>query len=170
MCWKAYWHARRTCRCVSRPKLLDLVRTALRIRHYSPRTERAYCGWIVRYIVFHGKRHPSELGVEEVQSFLAHLARDRQVSAPTQDQALDALLFLYNEVLAIALEKQAPLIRAHRPERLPVVLTPREVVSLLDGLRGAPALVASLFYGAGLRLLEALQLRIRDVDSNGASF
>lgn len=145
-------------------KLLDLVRTALRLRHYSPRTERAYCGWIVRYIVYHEKRHPSDLGAREVQEFLAHLARDRRVSASTQNQALAALLFLYNEVLAISLERQLPLIRAARPERLPTVLAPSEVATLLEQVSGPCALVVRPLYGAGLRLLEALQLRIKDVD------
>jgi integron integrase len=146
------------------PKLLDLVRNALRVRHYSPRTERVYCGWIVRYIVYHGKRHPGELGANDVRSFLEHLARDRHVSAPTQNQALAALLFLYNEVLAVSLETQTGLIRAARPERLPVVLTRLEVAKLLSQLSGPSALVASLLYGAGLRLLEGLRLRVKDVD------
>jgi hypothetical protein len=150
-------------------KLLDLVRTALQLRHYSPRAERAYCGWIVRYIVYHGKRHPSDLGAREVQQFLAHLARDRRVSASTQNQALAALLFLYNEVLAISLEKQLPLVRAARPERLPTVLSPSEVATLLEQVSGPCALVARLLYGAGLRLLEALQLRIKTSTSSEES-
>jgi integron integrase len=146
------------------PKLLDLVRSALRVRHYSARTERAYCGWIVRYILHHGKRHPSELGAKDVEAFLIHLARDRNLGAVSQNQALAALLFLYSAVLAIPLEKQGRLIRATRPFRVPVVLTPREVASLLSELSGPSALVASLLYGAGLRLLEGLQLRVKDVD------
>lgn len=141
-----------------------MVRSALRVRHYSPRTERAYCGWVVRYIVYHGKRHPRELGAKDVQGFLVHLARDRHVGASTQNQARAALLFLYSEVLAISIENQAPMIRAANPERLPVVLTPHEVGSLLSQLSGPCAIVAGLLYGAGLRLLEALQLRVKDVD------
>jgi site-specific recombinase XerD len=125
------------------PKLLDLVRRALRTRHYSARTERAYCGWVRRFILFHDKRHPSELGAVEVQRFLDHLACDLGVSAGTQNQALAALVFLYSEVLAVALEKHVALIRARRPERIPVVLTMREVTLLLAELRGAPLLMAA---------------------------
>src|SRR6201999_4280971 len=125
----------------SRPKLLELVRTALRVRHYSPRTERAYCEWVRRFILYHGKRHPNELGAPEVQAFLDHLARDRGVSAGTQNQALAALVFLYNDVLAITLEKQVALVRAQRPERIPVVLTPHEVALLLAELSGTVALM-----------------------------
>jgi len=146
------------------PKLLDIVRRALRVRHYSARTEKAYCGWIRRFIIHHDKRHPSELGAREVQQFLDHLARDRRVSASTQNQALAALLFLYNDVLAVTLEKQVTLVRAQRPERIPVVLTPGEVTALLAELRGTVLLMASLLYGAGLRLLECARLRIKDVD------
>jgi integron integrase len=146
------------------PKLLDLMRRALRVRHYSPRTEQAYCQWVRRFILFHGTRHPNELGAAEVQAFLDHLARDRGVSAGTQNQALAALVFLYNDVLAVSLEKQIALVRAQRPERIPVVLTPHEVSLLLAEMSGAARLMASLMYGAGLRLLECAQLRIKDVD------
>lgn len=146
------------------PKLLELVRRALRLRHYSLRTERAYCDWIRRFILFHGKRHSATLGRVEVQSFLTHLARDLKLSASSQNQALSALLFLYNDVLAIALEKQGPLVRAQRSFRVPVVLTPAEVATLLAHLTGPSMLVARLLYGAGLRLLEALRLRVKDVD------
>lgn len=146
------------------PKLLELVRLALRRRHYSPRTERAYCDWIRRFIVHHGKRHPGGMGSPEVRAFLDHLARERNVSASTQNQALAALLFLYNDVLAITLERQVPLIRAKRPERIPVVLTPTEVSSLLSRLDGTAHLMASLLYGAGLRLLECARLRVKDID------
>jgi len=136
----------------------------LRVRHYSVRTEKAYCAWIRRFIIYHDKRHPNELGAREVQQFLDHLARDRGVSASTQNQALAALVFLYNDVLAVRLEKQLTLVRAQRPERIPVVLTPSEVTTLLAELRGPPLLMASLLYGAGLRLLECARLRIKDVD------
>ncbi len=140
------------------------MRRALRVRHYSVRTEKAYCAWIRRFILHHDKRHPNELGAGEVQQFLDHLARDRAVSASTQNQALAALLFLYNDVLAITLEKQLSLVRAQRPERIPVVLTPSEVKTVLAELRGPVLLVASLLYGAGLRLLECARLRVKDVD------
>jgi integron integrase len=146
------------------PKLLDLVRLALRRRHYSPKTERAYCDWIRRFIVHHGKRHPGGMGSAEVRAFLDHLARERNVSASTQNQALAALLFLYNEVLAITFERQVPLIRAKRPERIPIVLTPSEVSALLSRLDGTAYLMASLLYGAGLRLLECARLRVKDID------
>ena len=146
------------------PKLLDVVRQSLRLRHYSLRTERAYCMWVRRFVLFHGKRHPSELGAAEVQQFLTYLARERRVSGPTQNQALAALLFLYNEVLAISVEKQAPLVRAQRPERVPTVLTPGEVALLLSRLQGTVRLIAGLLYGAGLRLMEAMQLRVKDID------
>jgi site-specific recombinase XerD len=128
------------------------------------RTEKAYVAWIRRFIIYHDKRHPNELGAREVQQFLDHLARDRAVSASTQNQALAALVFLYNDVLAISLEKQVTLVRAQRPERIPVVLTPGEVTRLLAELSGVPLLMASLLYGAGLRLLECARLRIKDVD------
>ena len=146
------------------PKLLDLVRRALRVRHYSARTEKAYCAWIRRFIIHHDKRHPSELGAREVQQFLDNLAHERQVSSSTQNQALAALLFLYNEVLAVKLEKQLALVRARRPERVPVVLTPAEVSAVLGELSGPALLMASLLYGAGLRLLECAHLRIKDID------
>ena len=146
------------------PKLLELVRQALRLRHYSPRTERAYCGWVVRFVRFHGMRHPSELGAADVEAFLEHLAQERQVSASTQNQALAALLFLYHEVLAISLERQARFVRAQRAERLPLVLAPHEVAMLLDQLKGPTYLMASLLYGSGLRLLECARLRVKDLD------
>jgi integron integrase len=147
-----------------KPKLLDLMRGVLRSRHYSARTEQAYCDWVRRFIVYHGKRHPSQLGAAEVQQFLDHLARDLGVSAGTQNQALAALVFLYNDVLALALEKHIKLTRPRAPERIPVVLTPGEVVSLLSHLTGPTLLMASLLYGAGLRLTECAKLRVKDVD------
>ncbi len=145
-------------------KLLDVVQRALRLRHYSVRTEQAYCDWIRRFIVFHSRRHPNELGAEDVRAFLDHLVRERNVSSGTQNQALAALLFLYNDVLAISLEKQLPLLRARRPNRIPVVLTPTEVAAVLAQLSGTVRLMASLLYGAGLRLLECARLRVKDVD------
>jgi integron integrase len=146
------------------PRLLDLVRQAIRARHYSCRTEKAYAAWIKRYVLFHGKRHPREMGVPEVTRFLSSLAVERQVSASTQNQAFSALLFLYREVLAQPLPGLDDVVRAKRPTRLPLVLTRDEVQAVLRQLHGAPWLMASLMYGAGLRLLECLRLRVKDVD------
>lgn len=147
-----------------KPKLLDRVREAIHARHYSRRTEDAYIGWIKRYIFFHGKRHPSEMGAEEVTRFLSSLALDGHVAASTQNQALSALLFLYREVLQHDLPWLEGVVRAKRPIRLPVVLTREEVQAVLVQLRGTPRLMGILLYGAGLRLLECAQLRVKDVD------
>jgi len=146
------------------PKLLDRVRAELRVRHYSPRTEDSYVLWIRRFILFHGKRHPAALGGPEIAAFLSHLACEGRVAASTQNQALGALVFLYRHVLGLALPDLEGLVRARRPERLPVVLSAAEVRGLLAKLEGEPRLVAGLLYGAGLRLLEALTLRVKDVD------
>ena len=146
------------------PRLLDQVREALRTRHYSRRTEKAYVGWIRRYVIFNGKRHPREMGETEVTRFLSDLAVERNVSASTQNQALAALLFLYRVVLGIELKWLDAMVRAKRPQRLPVVLTRREVRDLLGRLRGTTWLMASLLYGSGLRLLECARLRVKDVD------
>ena len=146
------------------PRLLDRVRGALRARHYSPRTEEAYVGWIRRFIFFHHNRHPDGLGAPEVTGYLSHLASDRHVSASTQNQAFSALLFLYREVLGRTLEGLDQTPRARLPVRLPVVLTREEVVTVLRHLRGSPWLMAALMYGAGLRLLECCRLRVKDVD------
>jgi integron integrase len=145
-------------------KLLDRVRAALRTRHYSLRTEEAYVGWIRRFVVFHGKRHPDEMGEDEINAFLSSLATDGRVAASTQNQALSALLFLYRHVLEKPFPEMAALIRARRPARLPVVLTRDEVRRVLARLGGEPRLVATLLYGSGLRLMEALRLRVKDVD------
>jgi integron integrase len=145
-------------------KLLDAVRQAIRARHYSPRTEKAYTSWIRRFVLFHGKRHPTEMGEAEVSAFLMHLAIKKQVSASTQNQALNAILFLYREVLHKDLEWLDGVVRAKRPKRLPVVLTRDEVRAILREMRGTPWLMASLIYGAGLRLLECVRLRVKDVD------
>ena len=147
-----------------RTKLLDRVRIAVRVRHYSPRTEEAYVMWIRRYILYHGKRHPSSMGADEVNAFLSSLAVKDHVSASTQNQALSALLFLYRHVLDEPLPWLNDIVRATRPARLPVVLTPDEVRAVLTRLSGTPSTVALLLYGSGLRLLEALQLRVKDVD------
>ncbi len=148
----------------AKPRLLDEVRDALRVRHYSLRTEQQYVGWIRRYIRFHGLRHPSALGGPDIESFLSHLAVHRHVSAATQAQALAALLFLYKQVLKADLPWLAGVVRASRPKRLPVVLTRTEVRSILNALSGKYWLIASLLYGSGLRLMEALRLRVKDVN------
>ena len=147
-----------------KPKLLDRLRTAIRLRHYSPRTEEAYAGWVRRYVVFHQKRHPAELSEADVRQFLIHLAERLKVSASTQNQALNALVFLYREVLGLPFGKLGPFVRAKRPEHLPVVLTKAEVRSLLNLMEGVPRLIALLMYGSGLRLLECLSLRVKDLD------
>jgi integron integrase len=147
----------------SPPKLLDQVRQAIRLRHYSRRTEAAYVAWIRRFIVFHRKRHPRELGEPEVTAFVSSLAA-RGVSASTQNQALNAILFLYSAVLHQQLERMNEIVRAQRPARLPVVLSREEVSALLSQLRGSVWLMASLMYGAGLRLLECVELRVKDLN------
>jgi integron integrase len=149
----------------SRPvRLLDQVRTACRVRHYSRRTEQTYAQWVKRFVLFHGKRHPSEMGAVEVSAFLSHLAVVGRVSASTQNQALAALVFLYRYVLdAPALELE-DLVRARVAVRLPVVLTQDETKAVLARLTGDSRLVSCLLYGAGLRLLEALRLRVKDLE------
>lgn len=146
------------------PRLLDQVRAALRVRHYSLRTEAAYVQWIRRFILFHGTRHPRELGAEEISSFLSHLATEAQVAASTQNQALNALVFLYRRVLETEVGELENLVRARERRRLPVVLTSAEVHALLGELDGVHRLCAKLLYGAGLRLLECLRLRVKDLD------
>src|SRR3954471_7142125 len=146
------------------PKLLDRVRDALRVRHMSLRTEKAYLHWIRRYILFHGKRHPQEMGEAEINAFLTHLAVEGQVSASTQTQALCALLFLYRTVLEKEVGELEGLVRAKRRRKLPVVLTVEEVKSVLSRLQGVDRLFLSLLYGTGMRLAEALRLRVKDVD------
>ncbi|MBL8529794.1 MAG: integron integrase [Burkholderiales bacterium] len=147
-----------------RPRLLEQLREAIRYKHYSYRTEQAYVHWVRRFVLFCGKRHPATLGEAEVTRFLNHLAVDRQVAAATQDQALSALLFLYREVLKTDLPWLDGLTRPKKPVRLPVVLTEQEVRALLAELSGVTWLVAGLLYGAGLRVLEALRLRVKDLD------
>jgi integron integrase len=147
-----------------KPKLLDRVRQAIRTRHYSERTEEAYVMWIKRFIFFHNKRHPSSMGADEVNAFLSDLATKHNVATTTQTQALCAILFLYRHVLDEPLPWLNDIIRATRPARLPVVLTPEEVREILSRLTGPSHIVALLLYGSGLRLLEALTLRIKDID------
>ena len=136
------------------PKLLDRVREAVRARHYSPRTEEAYVMWSRRFILFQGKKHPSAMGAQEVNAFLTHLVVDGHVSAATQNQALSALLFLYRVVLQDPLPWVEDLVRAQKPERLPVVLTPDEVRAVIERVAPAARLVVRLLYGSGLRLPE----------------
>ncbi|MDP9348448.1 MAG: integron integrase [Gemmatimonadota bacterium] len=147
-----------------KPKLLDEVREALRLKHYSFRTEEAYVRWIKRYVLFHGKRHPASMGAAEVRAFLSHLATQGHVAASTQNQALAALLFLYRCVLQQELGRIEETVRARKPRRLPVVFTRTEIQHVLQELDGVSALAAGLLYGSGLRLLECLRLRVKDVD------
>jgi len=147
-----------------KPRLLELVRAEIRKRHYSYRTEKQYVGWIVRFIHFHDGQHPKALGGPAVEAFLSHLASNQNVAAATQAQALAAILFLYKRVLGINLPWLRNITRARRPKKLPVVLSRQEVRRILAALRGPYRTVASLLYGSGLRLLEALRIRIKDVD------
>ena len=144
-------------------RLLDRMRKAIRLRHYSIRTEATYVDWARRFILFHDKRHPSELGAPEVAAFLTHLAVDRTVAASTQNQAKSALLFLYRVVLELQLPWLDEIVAAKDSRRLPVVLTPSEVRDLLQEMSGSTGLVASMLYGTGMRLLEGLRLRVKDV-------
>jgi integron integrase len=146
------------------PRLFDRVRMAVRTRHYSRRTEEAYLAWTKRYVLFHRKRHPAAMGAEEVNAFLSHLAVEGHVSTSTQAQALSALVFLYRHVLEDPLPWIDDIVRARRSRKLPVVLSREEVRLLLGAMRGVPRLVAAVLYGGGLRLLEALRLRVKDVD------
>jgi integron integrase len=146
------------------PRLLDRIATSMRTSHYSRRTVRAYLGWIRRFILFHNKRHPNEMGEPEVTKFLSSLAVDRGVSASTQNQALAALLYLYQHLQGRRLDWMNEITCAKRPERLPVVLTRNEIRALLAAIAPDMGIIARLLYGSGLRLLEALQLRIKDID------
>ena len=146
------------------PRLLDQIRHRTRVLHYSLRTEAAYVDWARRFILFHGKRHPRDMGAAEVAAFLTHLAVERHVSASTQNQAKAALLFLYGQVLGLDLPWLNDVVAAKVPRRLPVVLTQREARELLLQMNGTMWLVAALLYGTGMRLLECLRLRIKDVE------
>lgn len=147
-----------------KPRLLDQVREQIRLKHYSIRTERVYCEWVRRFIRFHRYRHPLEMGAAEVEAFLSDLAVGRNVSASTQNQALAALLFLYRQVLKLDLPWLGEIVRAKKPVRLPVVLSIAEVRQVLAGLKGELWLVGSLLYGSGMRLMEVMRLRVKDVD------
>jgi integron integrase len=146
------------------PRLLDQMRERLRLRHYSFRTEQQYVGWARRFILFHGKRHPNTMGASEIEGFLSHLAVERHVSASTQSQALAAIVFLYRQVLQVDVGWLDNIVRAKKPIRVPVVLSAQEVRALLSELDGVYRLIATLLYGSGLRLMEALRLRIKDLD------
>lgn len=146
------------------PKLLDQVRDKLRVKHYAIRTEQSYVDWIKRYIYFHDKTHPKDLGAQDVEAFLTHLAVVGKVAASTQNQAKSALLFLYREVLEIQLPWLDNVTQAKAPKKLPVVLTVAEVQAVLSRLSGSHLLIASLLYGGGMRLMEAVRLRVKDVE------
>ena len=147
-----------------KPRLLDRMREAIRARHYSLRTEEAYVAWARRFILFHGKRHPAEMGETEINAFLSHLAVRDGVSASTQNQALASLLFLYRHVLEVEFPVLGGVVRARRSVHIPVVMTRAETKAVLRRMDGAPRLVATILYGSGLRLLEALRLRVKDVE------
>jgi integron integrase len=151
-------------RSPKRSRLLEDLRSAIRARHYSYRTEKTYVDWVRRFILFHGKRHPKDMGVGEINTFLSHLAVNGQVAAATQNQALAALLFLYRDVLKVNVPWMEGVVRAKKPLRLPVVLSKDEVRRLLEAIPGRKRLIASLLYGSGLRLNECLALRVKDVD------
>jgi integrase len=152
---------------VAKPRLLDQIRQAIHTRHYSYMTEKAYVSWTKRFIFFHNKRHPAEMGETEIAQFLSALAQERHVSASTQNQALNALLFLYHEVLGKEIGYVSGVVRAKRPIRLPVVLSRQEVKSVLSSLSGSEWIMATILYGAGLRLMECMRLRVNDIDFAG---
>lgn len=145
-------------------KLLDQVREVIQRKHYSRKTETSYVAWIKRFILFHSKRHPREMGKAEIEAYLTYLAQDRKVAAATQNQAFNAILFLYRNVLRVELDGAINAVRARRPARLPTVLTREEVHLVLDAMSGPQQLVVQLLYGCGLRLMEGLRLRVKDID------
>lgn len=149
---------------MEQPRLLDRVKSSLRLRHYSLRTQESYIQWIKRFILYHKKRHPNEMGKIEVESFLTYLATDRHVAASTQNQALSAILYLYKHVLEQDIEWIDNVVRAKRPKYLPTVLSQNEVKMLLHELSGTYQLIAQLLYGAGLRLMEVMRLRVQDIN------
>ncbi len=145
-------------------KLLDQLRDAIRAKHYSYRTEQTYFDWCKRYILYHNKRHPAEMGVPEIQAFITHLATERNVAASTQNQALSAILFLYRNVLLKKIEFPTDVLRAKKPDRLPTVISKTEALTVIQRMNGIPKLMTQLLFGSGLRLMECLRLRIKDVD------
>jgi integron integrase len=146
------------------PTLLEVVQQKIRVKHYSIRTETQYLQWVKRFILFHNKRHPREMGGKEVEAFLSHLATHGNVSSSTQNQALSALLFLYREVLGQVLPWMDDVVRAKKPQRLPVVLSKQEVAKILDHMQGTYGLIARLLYGTGMRIMECCRLRVQDID------
>jgi len=146
------------------PKLLDLVREKIRLKHYSIRTEEAYISWIKRYIYFHNKRHPKDMGQKEIEAFLTDLAVKGKVSASTQNQAFNALLFLYKQVLNKNVFDNVGALRAKRPKRIPTVLTFEEIMQIIDSITGVYKLMVKLLYGSGLRGIECVRLRVKDID------
>lgn len=147
-------------------RLLDQTRDIIRLKHYSIRTEESYISWIKRYILYHGKKHPKDMGKDEIESFLTHLAVNLKVASSTQNQAFNALLFLYREVLQINMDFEIYAVRAKKSNRLPVVMTKEEALNVINFLSGVQQLVAKLLYGCGLRLMECLRLRVKDIDFN----
>ena len=145
-------------------KILEQVSDAIRLKHYSYRTEQTYKEWIKRYILFHNKRHPSEMGSPEIQSFLSHLATEKNIAASTQNQALSAILFLYRHVLLVPIDIPTDIIRAEKSRTLPTVLTHLEAMAVIREMKGVPQLMAKILYGSGLRLMECLRLRVKDID------
>jgi len=149
---------------MSKSPLLERVRNEIRVRHYSLRTEQAYIHWIRRFILFHNKRHPNEMGEPEISAFLTHLAVNRKVAASTQNQALSAILFLYQKVLGRKLEWVDDVVRAKRPRHIPVILSREEARCLLDEISGTNGLIVRVLYGTGMRKMECLRLRVQDID------
>lgn len=150
------------------PKLLDQVRNLIRLKHMSHKTERAYAAYIREFIIYNGKRHPREMGVDEIRAYLTHLAVDKNVAASTQNVAFNAILFLYKQVLVIELPLIDGVLRAKRPPRLPAVFTPEEAKAIISELDGSVRIIVSLLYGSGLRLTEALRLRVKDIEFGSA--
>lgn len=146
------------------PKLLDQVRETIRTKHYSYRTEQTYVDWIKRFIIFHNKRHPKEMGADEIQAYITYLANERKVASSTQNQALSAIVFLYKYVLQKEIILPSDIIRPNRPERLPTVLSHQEAMSIINKMGGTTKLIAQLLYGSGLRITECLRLRVKDLD------
>jgi integron integrase len=145
-------------------KLLDQVSDAIRLKHYSLRTEQTYKDWIKRFILFHGKRHPKDMGIEEIQTYLSHLATEKNVAASTQNQALSAILFLYRHVLNIEIEFPTDIVRAKKSKILPTVLTHQEAIAIINKMDGVTQIMTRILYGSGLRLMECLRLRVKDID------
>ncbi len=145
-------------------KLLDQVRETIRVKHYSYRTEQTYVEWIKRFIFFHQKRHPKDMGPEEIQAYITYLANERKVASSTQNQALSAIMFLYKYVLQKEIILPSDIIRPNRPERLPTVLSHQEAMSVIGKMAGVPKLIAKLLYGSGLRVSECLRLRVKDIN------